>query len=84
MDSKTKPSKVYTIVVNINNVRSEKYTIKEETENNQHWGEDSTTTELFHIGEIVQHPTFEDLPTYKLENDQRYYVDMPQSPTVKE
>jgi hypothetical protein len=39
---------------------------------------------FFHIGEIVQHPTFEDPPTYKLENDQRYYVDMPQSPTVRE
>jgi len=84
MDSKTRPSKVYTIAININNARSEKdYTTEEEIENNQHWGEDSTITELFHIGEIVQHPTFENLPTYMLENDQRYYVDTPQSPTVR-
>jgi len=33
--------------------------------------------ELLHIGEIIQHPTSKDLPTYKLENDQHYYVDTP-------
>jgi len=52
MDSKTRPSKVYIITININNAKSEEdYTIEEEIENNQHWGEDSTTIELFHIGE---------------------------------
>jgi hypothetical protein len=36
MDSKTKPSKVYTTSININNARIEEdYTIEEETENNQ-------------------------------------------------
>jgi len=33
-------------------------------------------TKLFHIIEIVQHPTFEDLLTYKPKNEQCYYVDM--------
>ncbi len=32
---------------------------------------------LFHVNETYQHPTFEDLPIYKLENGQRYYVYMP-------
>jgi len=78
MDSKTRPSKVYTTVVNIHNSKSEKnYTTKEETDNNQQWGEDYATAKLLHIGETVQHPTFEDLPTYRIENDQRYYVDTP-------
>jgi hypothetical protein len=31
---------------------------------------------LFHIIEIIQHPTFEDLFIYKPKNDQCYYVDM--------
>jgi hypothetical protein len=35
MDNKTRPSKVYIIVININNSKSEKnYTTKEETDNN--------------------------------------------------
>jgi hypothetical protein len=51
MDSKIRPSKVYTIIVNIDNVRSEEdYTIDEETENNQQWGEDFVVVELFHTG----------------------------------
>jgi hypothetical protein len=32
-------------------------------------GKKIVIVELFHIGEIVQHLTFEDLPTYRLEND---------------
>jgi len=32
---------------------------------------------LFHVNETYQHPTFEDLPIYKLENGQCYYVYMP-------
>jgi hypothetical protein len=36
---------------------------------------------LLHIGETIQHPTFKFSPTYRLENDRRYYVDMP---TMKE
>jgi hypothetical protein len=85
MDSKTRPSKVYTTTININNARSEKdYTIEEETENNQQWGEDFDAIELLYIGETSQHLTSEDLPTYKPENDQHYYVDMPQSPITRE
>jgi hypothetical protein len=39
MDSKTRPLEIY-ITTNMNNVRSEKYyTIEEEVENNQQWGE---------------------------------------------
>jgi hypothetical protein len=44
----------------------------------------SCNPNLLHLGETIQHPTFKDLPTYMLENDQRYYVDMPQSPTMRE
>ncbi len=79
MDNKTKPLKVYTIT-NMNNARNENdYTTKEEVENNSQWGEESIITKVFHIVEIDQHPTFEDLPIYMLENDQCYYVDMSQS-----
>jgi hypothetical protein len=46
--------------------------------------EDYAIIELLHIGEIIQHPTSKDLPTYKSENDQCYHVDMPQSPTMRE
>jgi len=39
MDSNTRPSKVYTTTININNAKSEEdYTIEEEVENNQQWG----------------------------------------------
>jgi hypothetical protein len=31
---------------------------------------------FFHVIETYQHPTFEDLPIYKLENDQCYSVYM--------
>ncbi len=52
MDSNTKPLKVYTTIININNVRSEEnYTTKEETVNNQQWGEDFATAKLLHISE---------------------------------
>ncbi len=48
MDSKTRPSKVYTIAVNSNNARSEKdYTTEEEIENNQHWGEKNCYCKAF-------------------------------------
>ncbi len=84
MDSKTKPSKVYTTSININNARSEKdYTIEEETKNNQQWEEDFAVREFLHIGETIQHLTFEDLPMYMPKNDQRYYVDMPQSSIMR-
>jgi len=55
----------------------------EEIENNQQWGEDYAIAKLLHIGVTVQHSTSQDLPTYKLENDRRYHVDMPQSPTMR-
>jgi hypothetical protein len=32
---------------------------------------------LFHVIETYQHPTFEDLCIYELENDECYYVYMP-------
>jgi hypothetical protein len=36
-------------------------------------------TKLLHITKIVQHPKFEDLHAYKLENNQCYYVDIGES-----
>jgi hypothetical protein len=78
MDSKTKPYEVHTIAANINNAKSEEdYTTEEEVENNQQWGEDFDVIKLLHISETVQHPTSKDLPMYRLENDQHYYVDTP-------
>jgi hypothetical protein len=77
MDSKTTPSKIY-IPTNPNNARNEEnYIIKEEVENNLQWGKESAIVELLHIVEIDQHPTFKDLPIYRLKNDQHYYVDIP-------
>jgi hypothetical protein len=85
MDSKTRPSKVYTTSININNAKSEEdYTIEEETKNNQQRGENFVAAKLLHIGETIQHLTSENLPTYRPKNDQHYYVDMPQSPLVRE
>jgi len=82
MHNKTKPLKVYTIA-NMNNARSENnYTTKEEVENNFQWGEEFTITEVFHITKTYHHPTFENLSIYMLENDQRYYVNMSQSPIL--
>jgi hypothetical protein len=73
-----KPSKVFT-TVNLNNVGSEKdYTIKNDVKNNPQWGEEPTTIKLFHITEMDQRPTSKDPPIYRPENDQHYYVDMPQ------
>ncbi len=48
------------------------------------WGEEFVVAELLHIAKTNQHPTFEHSPIYRLENDQCYYVDMPQSPTMIE
>ncbi len=45
-------------------------------------GEEFTTTKLLYIVEKYQQPRFEDLPIYRSQNDQCYYVDMPHSPTV--
>jgi hypothetical protein len=45
-------------------------------------GEDSATAELLHITKKYQHLRFEDLPIYRSQNDQCYYVDMPHSPTM--
>jgi hypothetical protein len=71
MDNKIKPLEVYT-VINLNNVRSEKYYIvEEEVENNLQWGEEYVALELLHIAETYQYPTFKDLPIYKPKNDQR-------------
>jgi len=82
MDNKTRPSKVY-IVVNLNNARSEKeYTIENEVKNNPYWGNKYVVAEFLHMIETYQHPTSKDPPIYKPENDQRYYVNMPQSPTL--
>ncbi len=35
-----------------------------------------------HITKTNQHLRFEDLPIYKSQNDQHYYVYMPHSPTM--
>jgi hypothetical protein len=41
MDSKTRPLEVYITTTNIKNVWNEQdYTIEEEIENNQQWGQD--------------------------------------------
>jgi hypothetical protein len=54
----------------MNNVGSEEdYATKEETKNTQQWGEEFVVVELFHLAQIVQHLTSEDLPTYMLKND---------------
>jgi hypothetical protein len=59
MDGKTRPLEVYTRV-NVNNVGSEKdYTLKEEIENDQQWGNESIVTKLVHIIKIIQHLTFD-------------------------
>jgi len=59
MDGKIWPLEVYTIV-NVNNVGSEKdYTLKEEIENDQQWGNESIVTKLVHIIKIIQHLTFD-------------------------
>jgi hypothetical protein len=74
----------FSLTLKGNNVISEEdYKKKEEAENNQQWAEDFVITNLFHINEIAQYPTSKDLPTYKLKNDQCYYVDMPQSPIMR-
>jgi len=50
MERKIRPSKVYTIAININNAKNEEdYTIEEEIQNNQHWGEDSAIVKFFHM-----------------------------------
>jgi len=68
-----------------NNAKSEEdYKTNEEVENNQQWGENFAVANLLHICETIQHLTFKDLSTYMLKNDQRYYVDMPWNPTMKE
>jgi len=60
------------------NARNEKdYTIEKEAKSNQQRGEESIIAKLFHIAKISQHPTSEELPTYKLKNDQHYYVNTP-------
>jgi hypothetical protein len=69
----------------VNNVRSEEdYTTKEKAKNIQQWGEEFVVVELLHITQTVQHPTFEDLPTYMLKNNLCYYVNMLQSPLMTE
>ncbi len=79
MDNKTKPLEVY-IAVNLNNAGSEQeYTTENEAKNNPQWGEEFVIIELLHIVETYQCPTPEDPPIYRPKNDQRYYVDMPQS-----
>jgi len=79
MDNKIRPLEVYSII-NLNNARNEEeYTIENEAENNPQWGEEFIAIELLHIVEIDQCPTSKDPPIYKPENDQRYYVDMPES-----
>jgi hypothetical protein len=84
MDNKTRPSEVYT-AINLNNARSEEeYTIKNEAKNNPQWGEEFTVVKLLHIAKVYWHPTSENPPIYKLENDQCYYVDMPHNPSMIE
>jgi len=54
----------------VNNVGNEEdYITKEEAKNTQQWGEEFVVVELLHIVQTIQHPTFEDLPTYMLKND---------------
>jgi hypothetical protein len=48
MDSKIRPSEVYITATIINNAKSEEnYTIEEEIENNQQWGEDFVPQSFF-------------------------------------
>jgi len=63
-----------------NNVDEKDYTIVEEVENNQQSGEEFVVAKILHSVEIVQHPTFEDLPIYRLKIDQHYYVGMFKNP----
>jgi hypothetical protein len=83
MDNKTRPLKVYTIA-NMSNARNEEdYILKEKAENDPQWEEESIIVELLHIFKTYQHPRFKDLPIYRSQNDQRYYVNyMPHSPIV--
>ncbi len=45
-------------------------------------GEDSATTEFLHTAKKYQHSRFENLPIYRSQNDQCYYVDMLHNPIV--
>jgi hypothetical protein len=80
MYNKTRPLEIYTIV-NMSNVGNEKnYILKEEAENDPQWVEESIIVELFHISKTYQHPRSKDLPIYRSQNDQHYYVNyMPHS-----
>jgi hypothetical protein len=68
----------FNFILKGNNVESEEdYKRKDEAKNNQQWGEDFAIANLLHIGEIIQYPKSKNLPTYNLENNQHYYVNMP-------
>ncbi len=74
MDNKIRPLEVY-IVVNMSNVRNEKnYVLKEEAKNDPQWVEESIIVKLLHISKIYQHPRSKDLPIYRSQKDQCYYV----------
>ncbi len=80
MDNKTQPSKIY-IAININHHGNdqEEYTLDEEIDWNksQRWKEEFFVVKLFHT-------VVDQYVTNSLESDQRYYVNMPQSPTLIE
>jgi len=53
------------------------YTTYEETNHNQNWGEEFTVVKKLDIIQTIQQIITKDLPTYRLKNDQCYYVYMP-------
>jgi hypothetical protein len=83
INNKTRPLEVYTIV-NMSNVGNEEnYILKEEVENDPQWVEESIIVKLLHISKTYQHPRSKDLPVYRSQNDQCYYVNYtPHSPIV--
>jgi hypothetical protein len=83
MDNKIRPLEVYT-VANMNNAGNEEgYILKENAENDPQWGLEFIIVEILHIFKTYQHPRSKNLPIYKSQNDQCYYVNyMPHSPTV--
>jgi hypothetical protein len=89
MDNKIQPLEIYTIINSKNHGSDkEEYTSDEEIDCNQsqQWREEFFVVELLHIVETSTHQTTlaYQYATNSLEFDQRYYVDIPQSPTLIE
>jgi len=60
--------------------------MKNDCNQSRHWREEFIVVEIFHIVETSIHQTTlgDQLLTNRLEFDQHYYVDIPQSPTLIE